>query len=324
MAPQNTQDDGQPGAAAHAPDPGQDFDAAVDEFLAPPSDPAHAAADADAGTEDGAADAPAPAPAAATPPAAGDDTPPAGSSTDDIWNSVAPEVRTAHENALRDAQLRLEGIKGRQSASDREVQRLREEIAQLKAGQGNGTPAPSQDAAPTTAPSGKVSADALRQLREDYPDVAGPLVDLIEDLSAKVGTLEQPVGDFQQQQAIALANAQHAALDAKFPGYHATITGDLERFQGWLSQQPRVLQDAQARNASMIVDAEEAALVVGKYYADLGIGASSAPAPAPAPKPDDRRQRQIAHGRDTGRTGPTVTTGIPDDLDAAIDYWTTR
>lgn len=324
MSGQNVQNAGNQGEAAPAPSPDEGFDAAVAEFLKEPSDPAHgAAADGNLGdTAGSAADTPAPSQDAATPLAAGDGSPPAGSSPDDIWKDADPRLREAHENAIRDANLRLEGIKGRQSAADREAQKLRQRVAELESAQtGAGHQTETQGDAGARA-----SSDRLKELREEFPDIAGPLVDEheanrseIEALRAQVSRLEQPITSLQQDQQAAYYAAQEAKLREAHSDYREVVNGDVDRYNGWLSRQPAVIQEIAARNAEHVVDGAEIALVVGLFKSDLGLQGPSAPDPAQAI--EQRRERQRAASRDTGRNGPSVTTGIPDDFDAAVAHF---
>lgn len=309
--------------AAPAPSPEQDFDAAVAEFTRETSDPADAAADLPAEPAPSADAEPAPSPDAAEPPAAGDQAPPAGSSQDDnIWKDANPRLREAHEKALRDANLRLEGVRGRQSASDREVKRLKDRLAELEAGGAGSQQASQEQRQPgSDTPSGLPDKDALAKLREDFPEVAGPMLALIEAQAAEINQLKAPVGALQQDRVQAAISAQETFLTEKHPDW-LDVARD-ERFAGWIQSQPRAVQEAMQRNFDAIVDGKEAALVIGLYKAEMGIGTPSTP-PQPSPQPapqDNRRQRQIAAGRDAGRTGPSVTTGIPDDFDAAVDAY---
>lgn len=324
MNPENTQDNPTQSEAASAPSPEDGFDAAVAEFAAEASAPARdAAADDLESKPQGADDQPAPSQDAAEPLAAGD-KPPASSTPDDsdIWTNADPRLRKAHEDAIRDAQLRIEGIKGRQSKADKEVQRLRERLAQLEAQQGTGNRTEQHQAGSEEAAPAKSTDDRLDKLREDYPDIAGPLVDMIEAQAAKIGELEKPIGNLQQEREQAYYAAQERVLSSTHPDYREVINADLDRYNGWLASQPKVIQEIAVRNEHHVVDGAEVALLVGKFKADLGITAPSAPPPSPAI--DERREAQKASGRDAGRTGPSVTTGVPDDFDAAVAYYSAR
>lgn len=314
-------------AAAGTPVPTveEEIDAAFAEFVTDDEAPANKAAADDvlAGETDGSLDEdPAPADkAAAEPPAAGDE-PPAGQdpSKNDIWANAPPELRAAHEAAQRDANLRLEGIRGRQSASDREVERLRRELEQLKGGASDDQTQEQKDDAGAKALG--MESEQLKQLREDYPEVAGPLLDVISGLTAKIGQLEKGVGKFEDQELQSHLNAQEQLLTERHGDWKDVGADD--RFAGWLQNQPKAIRDAMERNFHAIVDAEEAALVVGKFKTDMGI-ASATQAPQNQPDPlQQKRERQKQAGRDAGRSGPPAAAGIPEDIEAAADYWLSK
>jgi hypothetical protein len=308
---------------APPPSDADEFDAAMAEAAAAvdgaPADPA-AAPDppADEGAGTGEPPAPAAQPAAADAPPADGTPSPSGPSQDDIWAKAPPELREAFETERRNAELRIKSVQGRQSASDRELQRARDELAALKQGK---QPAAGGDGERQS--DGEPSDDRFKALREEYPEIAGPLLDYIGELEGKLKPLEEGVGQVRQDRTEAFIAQQIGVLTEKAPDWQTALADD--RFGGWLSEQPRRLQEAFKRNEATIVDGEEAAWVVDQFKSAMGI-APPAPAPTPTPAPqDERRQKQLANGRDFGRAaGPAATDGIPDDFDAAFDAFSAR
>lgn len=297
--------------------PGEDseFDAAMDEAAAEEGAPASAAADPDSGASfDGTDEPPAPAtPAAAdAPPAEGSDASPSGNPTDsDIWANAPAEYRQAFEQMKRDAELRLKSVQGRQSAADRELQRLRQERAELEQ-RLQSQPTGEQD----NSGEQQQTEDPYAQLVEDYPEIAGPLVEQLRAVQAKLGEVEKVAGTFQQERELTFYKQQQDILTEQQPDWQ-TALGD-ERFGGWLSEQPLPVQQAFERNASKIVDGREAAWLVGQFKTALGIGQSQQTGQPQA----NRRAKQLASGRDYGRGGGgPVTDAIPDDFDAALNAY---
>ncbi len=313
-------------ANAPAPTPGdsEGFDAAFQEAAdlydgKPPAPAAVPEQDqAPAGTED----APSPAPAADQEDAADDDgSPPADTPTiDDIWKNAPPELREAHEKQLRDMDLRYRSSQGRVSALDRELARYRS--------QQQGQPAPQQERQPEEQPSAEPKADpsakekALAELRDEYPDLAGPLLDEMAEMRARLERLDQGYGAIEQQRATAAVQQQEQRLLELHPDY-ADAARD-ERFMGWLETKPQAVKDAFQRNFHSIVDAEDAALVIGMFKNEMGIGATgqqASPQPsAQQPAPSQRRQRQLNSGRDAGGNGPAAAAGVPNDFEAAFNH----
>ena len=306
--------------AASAPSDPMDLDAAIDALNAKEADPADDAAAAPKQEAAGESANEDPAPSledAAKQPAAGD-TPPAGSSQDDIWSSADPALREAHERAIRDERLRAEGIRGRQSAADRENAQLRKRLAELDQGTGSGRK-PEEEQEPGADGTKPDRQKILNDLREEYPDLGGPILDEMADLRERLGRLEEPVGAMQQRDQESALEQQAALVLEKHPDW-VDIRTD-ERLAGWAQSQPRAVLEAMSRNGEHIVDGNEVAWVVDLFKRDMGIGSQSAPNPQPQPH-QQRRERQKQAGRDAqGRSGPPVATGIPkDDVDAAITY----
>ena len=316
---------GTPTAAPDSPSAEEEFDAAFEQATGSEHDPDGAIGSDDQPVQPsgGAAEQPAPANAGATPPPAAVQAPAQANSTDDIWSKADPVVRDAFETYKRDMELRLNGARGRASGQERELQQLRQRLAELEAGNGNahqnGQAAANDEGGQNATP---LSDESLNRLREDYPEVAGPLLDVIGDLKAQIGQLQAPVGVLQQQQQVAALTAQEQLLASQHPDWLQAASDD--RFRGWLETQPTSIKEAFARNESAIVDGADAALVIGKFKSDLGF-AAPAQQQAPTNPVQDRRQRQIAAGRDAGRNGPPAATGIAqDDFDAAYDAFAAR
>lgn len=306
--------------AANAPPLDQDFDAAMAELDTGDDAPASAAADipSDVPLHD-AADTPAPASAAAPDAPAAADNAPAGE-PQDIWKDADPRLKEAYEASMRDAQYRVDALKGRQSAQDRELQELRRLRQAGQGGQQQEQPQRQEQPASTAgkSPTG-LTARQLEALREDYPDLAAPLLDVIEQQNAKLQHLERGVSGYTQERALQAEQAQQAILEQSHPDWSTAVTDD--RFEGWLGSQSTAIREAFARNADGWVDGRDAALVVGQFKADVGLGRQASPAPAPAGNQGqgDRRQRQLANGRDAGAGGPSVSSSGPDDQD--FDGW---
>lgn len=310
-------------AANPAPTEDEDFDAVMDAAIsAHEGAPADNAA-ADFGREQQQQDAgepdPAPADAAAPAPGADGNPSPQGSATDDIWANAPAELREAYERQQRDWDLRLRSANGRVSAFQRQLAQYQQQTQQQPARQQE--PEQRETQQPSSGSTGiNLQDPKLQALREEYPEVAGPLLDVIADLSQQLTGVRQVAGTFEQQQAEQFLAAQEQSLAQAHPDWQQAATDD--RFAGWLQTQPLAIQEAFKRNHDAIVNADDASLVIGMFK--QAVGFSSQPQqqqqPTPAPTNDPRRQRQLASARDVGRTPPPVATGIADnDFDAHLD-----
>lgn len=322
MNTQSVQNAGQSEAAADAPSEDMEFDADLDAAISAmdgaPADDAAAPVEREE-QQQSAVEAPAPAPdAAADAPGADGNASPQGSATDDIWANAPAELREAFEKQQRDAELRFRSANGRVSALQRQLAQYQQQTQQQPAQQQEPQRETQQ---PEQRPSGiNLTDPKFQQLREDYPEVAGPLLDVIADLSSQLGNVRQVAGTFEQQQTQAFLAQQEQALAQAHPDWVQAAADD--RFAGWLETQPTAIQEAFQRNHDAIVNGQDAALVIGMFKQAVGFSSpQQQQTPTnPAPTQDPRRQRQLAAGKDAGRNSPPAASGIADnDFDAHLD-----
>ncbi len=304
-----------------------EFDLAMDELASGTPPPADKAAGemSDPGEPDDKVDTP---PSSGQPeerqdPVAGT-PPPAGAPSTDIWANAPAELREAYQTAMREADTRFDRLRGKLSTSDRQ-------LAELRASQGR---APAREQEPGPAPaeqpaSDPFESDAIKKLREDYGEVAGPLVDLIQTLSGEIQSLKAPVQQMGQERYQAEIGAQASILADQHPDYEACVNDP--RYSEWAESQPQMVRDAIARNAKAIVNGEDAAMVIGMFKASIGAGTPPPPPPPPPPpnpQPsaiEQRRQRQLEAGRDGGQgNAAPASSGVPDDFDSAMDVYMAR
>lgn len=299
-----------------------EFDKAVDELLAS-SDNAPADAAADDQEDPSEARQPVEAQPGSADAEAGkvDQTagtpPPVQTQSDDIWANAPPEFREAFERERSNWQHRLNSTQGRLSAADRELARLRRESGARPGGSGGqGQPGGNAEASPEDP----FQAEELKQLEEEYGEVAGPLLKLTKGLYERLNRLEAPVAEVAQQRETEVRQSQISVFTSAHPDWETYVND--ERYPEWLSQQPLAVQEAAAR-AVNVEDGHEAAWLLSQFKASLG-ASSARPAPNPAPSnqqsvADLKRSRQLAAGRDAGPSAPPVQSGMPDDFDAAVD-----
>ena len=233
---------------------------------------------------------------------------PAPTQSDDIWKDAPAHLREAYEQSKRDAEYRLNSANGRVSGQDRRITELTRELDRLKQG-GQAQPQGQQEEQTASD-----ANDQVKQLREDYPEIANPLLNRIEQLDGIVQQLREPVNNIADERAQAVRLQQYSILQQQHPDWEQYANDD--RFAGWLETQPRAVQEAAARNTD-VTDGNEAAWVLGLFKSAIN-APSTVETPAPQSGGDPRRQRQLQAGRDggSGNSAPTQS-GIPDDFDAA-------
>lgn len=218
------------------------------------------------------------------------------------WSTLPPAAKQAYDAAVERAETQRVAL----SRQGRELHDLRSR------------PAPEPQPTPPAAepPKGKLSKEQLDSLREDYPDLAGPLLDYMEDLSSRVaGTTKQ----VESAKADREVEANFAALDETMPDWKTYGIERADDLSTWLLTQPRYVQDAAKRNETVIVDVTEAADVLTRFKASLGITAA-----APAPTPNPTRDRRLAAGQDASTKTPSAASGVPDDFEGAFKSYSAK
>lgn len=272
-----------------------------------------ALAAADAGTDDdsaatrdhGSDDAPGDAGEAGKPPA--DATPP---QAQDLWANATPEQRAAYEAAQQDIeklQQAERSNRGRLSALQRQINELtRKPAAPPAADKGQG-----DDKA--TLP------EEWKGFQEEYPEVAAPVAKAISALQEQLTRANKElsaIGIERRQTALA---EQAQLLAQAHPDWEQI--GATPEFVDWVHTQPRHIQEAAYRNADSIVDAAEAADLIGRFKAERGSGSQrTAPATtgqgnSPNNRLSGKRQHQLDSAASARSKGPSVASGIPEDAD---------
>ena len=315
----STESNTQEHANGDAPD---EFDLAMDSFASGQTPPATTAAGIGAAdpNDTGSKDETPPGSdqeAGVIPQAAGA-APPAGDQSNDIWANAPPELRDAYDSLKRDSDYRLSAVKGRLSAADRELARLRSEQNRQPDNQQQQGGGPSSDQADPFNP------EKLAQLREEYGEVAGPLVDAIEALKGSVDQMRAPVEQIEHERETAQYDAQVQLLAGKHPDWGTAFKRP--EFVGWFEEQPQFIKAAIERNANFIVDGQEAATVLDLFKRDIGAAAPPPQSQTGQQQTDtrlsDRRARQLDAGRDAAsRGGQSAAAGVPDDFDTAMEAY---
>lgn len=224
----------------------------------------------------------------------------------DIWASAPPELKAAYEAEKQRAatlEHRLKSDEGRVAAYQRRVAELEKKPQ-----------TPERDAAIKTA------SDKLQKVREEYPEVAEPILEELSNLSSKFEAMTAAEAARQQQAAEQTSQQVTRTLAEKHPDWETVLRENGSRFWSWVEDQPKAFREMASRNAESFVDGQEAAELVGRFKEHLGLGAKPTPPPAPGnptPPLSDKRRRQLeasAAPRPTG--GRATIAGIPEDGDS--------
>lgn len=237
----------------------------------------------------------------------------------DLWADAKPEQRTAYEAAqaqLKKLEQATRSDRGRLSAMQRKIDELtRQPVAAKPAAKGT----------QGQQPDGEIFTSAeWKGLQEIYPEVADTMSKLFGGLQEKVTRQEKELSAIGiERRQSALAEQEKLLVDAH-PDW-TDVTSD-QAFVNWLNGQPRHIREAAIRNANEIVDAEEAADVVGRYKAQRSEQQGGSPAQQTQSQNGNgtqtinrtltnKRQLQLTSATAARSRGPGVTSGIPEDGD---------
>lgn len=227
---------------------------------------------------------------------------------------------------------------GRVRALQREVATLRRQIATGQKPRGG------RDARPDGKDETREQQrQRLEKVREEYGDVAEPIVDEINSLREQMEKdrealtqREQHEHHLAQERYKAILDEQWSAFTAEHPDGLEAIQQNGDVFLEWIEDQPKELRDIFHANREEVVDGRGAALLVAEWKAAmadaLADDPSSSQTPASGSEPPDRmqgrREQQLRGARSPRSTGRQRATGTPppdsDDEGAWWDYWEER
>lgn len=255
----------------------------------------------------------------------GDDNPPEGFTSEDDTDDEADEEEApvgVNPEALKEQNDRLQHAyssnKGRLAASQREIEKLKHQIATARQAQSSG---------PNEATL-KASREKIAASQAEYGDVVGPLADHIKSLEDRFDTLKaRDAIDLQNHQDRygELIAQENAVFTTEHPDGFKTIIDNRKAFDGWVEDQPRAIRDIYAANKQEIVDGAKAAYLVAQFKASLSgsAGSNSTASTSNRNKLDNRRQAQLAGARSVrgGTTSQAATSRPSKDSPDASAHW---
>lgn len=253
-----------------------------------------------------------------------------------LWANATPEQRAAFEATqaqLKKLEQADRSNRGRLSALQLKINELTgsntakaapEKGAAAKGDNENGQ-AGEEDA------NGFLGSEDWKGFKSEYPEVAGPLEKVIGQLQSHIAKQDKvlsAIGDDRRQSA--LDEQENLLLETHSDAFEVVQDPG---FVQWLNTQPRHIREAAIRNAENIVDAEEAADVVGRFKdfrrADQQGGGNNAQQQNNSSQPANggggnnqnqrsvsgKRQRQLASANSARSRGPGAASGIAEDGD---------
>lgn len=206
--------------------------------------------------------------------------------------------------------------KHRASSDANRVAALSRKLNELKS-----SPASAVAPAPEKTEAQKALDDKITQLKEDYGDIAEPLIELIEAQASELSTVRTVLtglSEERQQQVIA---AETQALEARHPDFREIAKSD--EFKDWLQVQPQNIQ-----GLATSWDARETSVVLTLFKAERleATGQTDTTATAATDQKVDaatgkRRSQQLDGGRDVRSRPAPAASEAPEDFDAAFKFY---
>lgn len=221
---------------------------------------------------------------------------------DDLWKDADPKLREAFE-AERSRAEKAENVakshSGRLSQAYTELTDLRAKIASERDAGG----AAKEGEEATTR------EERMKQLREEYPDLAAPILDQLVNLEKKVSDLEGVQVAQANERVEASLDEQVTILAEKHPDWAAVVQTDA--YTEWALTQPGYIQEAIKRNANAVVDGASCASILAKFKQD-----TAAPEDPERQRLEERRREQMDGSQSLGVRTPGATKQGADDVDS--------
>ncbi len=247
---------------------------------------------------------------------------------DDPWATATDEQRSAHEadqKRIKKLEQSDRSQRGRLGAMQRQINDTAAKPAPAKT---TAADEAAGDDEGEGAADGLYGSDEWKAHEKEYPEISGPNKTITNNLADRIDVLEEKQGVSETVHRQEAVDQQTEVLDGEHSDWEEVMAaeGTLE----WLQDQPRHIQEAARRNSEEIVDAAEAADVIGRLKAfrsaqdEAGEGAGDADANGAGaddgagdgkPQLTGKRKRQLEAASTTRAGGPGAAHGIPEDGD---------
>lgn len=244
-----------------------------------------------------------------------------GQPAGDGISSSQPDRAKAAPPAAQPLDHASRSDRGRIRALNREITELRKQLAALHTGA----------ATKTEATAAGQASEALKAIKEDYPDLA-PVAEVVTSLQQQVSEAQDQIrkrdSAAAQQTEQRLLDLELEALAEIHPDWQQVT--DSREFVEWLQKpHPRHVREAIQRNLKDVTDHEEAADLISRFKATQtqptatgSTPSTTAPQQPPAAALSVKRQQQLeGAAAPQTRGAPRATTGVPDDPEAAWRYF---
>ena len=234
-----------------------------------------------------------------------------GEISDDVLAGADPAVKALVESEReerRKAQNLARANGGRLAQSLNELAALRSKLA------------PSRDEQAAGEGGATNRDERLEQLREEYPEVAGPILDHMLKLEERIGAIGAAETSRAESAVVEALGENMTALLERHPDL-SNIVADGSGYKEWLATKAPAIRRIVQENAEAVVNAEDAAQVFDLFKYETGFGQAAAPTPEQE-RAAAKRANQLEAGRSaTGGTQPGVRSDTSTGGGSFSDEW---
>lgn len=235
--------------------------------------------------------------------------PPAPAEAPDPWAQVPAELKAQYEQTLKErdeARHKAQSDASRVAALSRKINTLQ-------------SSAPAPLATPEPSEAQKALDQKIVDLRKEYPEVAEPLIEMIQAQRDELGTVKQQLTALTDDQQAAYIAQEQQSLEAIHPDWRQVAAQ--KDFAEWLQVQPANIQ-----RLAQSYDAHETGVALTLFKAEMMVPTGQTQEAPPAPTPtatatDAKRSQQLEGGRDVPSRPAPATSGPPEDFDAAFQHF---
>lgn len=214
---------------------------------------------------------------------------------DDPWKDAPPELREAHQRDLEAIRTRAEQAETLARRHSGRLVQLNSQLADLQA-----RIAPQRDDSAAAAEEAKTSEERKKQLREEYPDLATPILDQVEALQAEIAEIKGAQSREVEAQTNDLIAEQTEIVNRAHPDWQTAIQ-DNPKFIEWAGQQSPHDIDLIVRNSGRpITEGASVASIISRFKRET--------ADPEKERAEARRQEQLEAARAADVRNPGLAT----------------
>lgn len=173
-----------------------------------------------------------------------------------------------------------------------------------------------------------LDSDDWKSLKEDYPEIAGPVEAAIQSMAQKLDDANAKVSVLEGNTEVQQIQKNITILEETHPDWVAVAQDP--KFIEFVNNQPEPVRKVFAENSEDIKKPNEVSWLLSLFKREAGYETNqdegdTAPKSNPLNKLQVRRANQMkSAGNPTAKSGKAPPKSAPDDFDDAFDYYSSR